>query len=203
MAILLREFSAMEEVNMSLTVMKNNWNERLPYFKKYFSEKNIYRIDDTFSDDQQTIIILENLHRIPLWLKTASRPKRGQAAERSTLENRACRVLEVFPENTPVAEARPAAKDPLRLSAIGDALGSLNFFAIVDTEPIFNTLDPTEAMLLLLATYWVFHLNFGAPNKLPILFLAACVLGPVKVKSYVSKNDKFLDLCRDHFHLEI
>lgn len=106
-------------------------------------------------------------------------------------------------ENTPLAEARPDSREPLRLTGIGEAMGTVNFFAISDAEPIFSTDDPIEALLLLLATYWTFHLSFGAANKSAVLFLAACVLGPVKMMSYVSRNDKFLDLCRDNFNLEV
>ncbi|XP_026292889.1 uncharacterized protein LOC113217285 [Frankliniella occidentalis] len=194
--LLLSEFSEMDDVKIAVSVMRRNWLEKLPLITKYIREHSIYNIGDNFSVEQQTVMVLENIHRLHLFQKR-TKPNNNE------LEVRACRVLEIFPENTPLAEAKPSLRDPLRISGIGAALGKCSFFAYCDTEPIFNSEDPIEALLLLLATYWVFHLTFRTPNKMPILFLSACILGPIKIKSYVSRNEKFLDFCRDQFHMTV
>lgn len=100
-----------------------------------------------------------------------------------------------------MAEAKPHHKDPPRLVGIAEA-GTVNYFCFADIEPVFVTNDIVEALILLMATYWEFHLNFSKATKPLILFIGACLFGPAKVNKFIGRNDKFLDLCR-RFELQV
>lgn len=101
--------------------------------------------------------------------------------------------------STSVAEAKQSCKDPLRLTGIRDSTGALDIFAHSDREPVFITKDPIDAIILFIATIYIFQLAFKnsvSSNKFAVLFLCACAMSPVKVSRYIGRNDKFLDLCR-------
>lgn len=97
-------------------------------------------------------------------------------------------------ENTPSGETAPSSKDPPRLIGIAEA-GTTNYVCFSETEPVFVVNDIIEALVLLLATYWEFNLNYTPANKKTVLFIAACLLGTSKINKFLGRNDKFLDLC--------
>lgn len=162
--------------------MKDRWKQILPKLITYLNGSAGIVLEDTLSEDEKTVQILSNLHKIPVWCKKKDK------------DSRSVRVLECYPENTPLTEIRPNIKDSPRLSAIQEGHG-YSIHCMVDLEPIFVSSDPVEAIILLIATYWEFCLNFGK-NKYPVLFLACIILSPAKVSKYIGRNDKFLDLCR-------
>ena len=74
---------------------------------------------------------------------------------------------------TPVAATVPSRGAPPCMVAIGDA--HLNVVVYVDQVPLF-TGPMSEAVLVLLASYFVFKVNWPRSDKLPTLLLASVVV---------------------------
>ncbi|KAF4517087.1 hypothetical protein B566_EDAN007009 [Ephemera danica] len=113
--------------------------------------------------NQNTQILLANIHKL-------------MRAGITTNENTKL-VLQLFPAGTVIESTRPAASDPPRLIAVGDATDELSISCYVDNRALFVTKSPMEAMILLLASYWVFQVNFPSEAKAPLLLLVCCTAG--------------------------
>jgi hypothetical protein len=73
------------------------------------------------------------------------------------------------------------------LIAVGEATDCLSISCYVDNRAVFVTQSAVEAMLLLLATYWVFQVNFPSEAKAPLLLLVCCTAGTKHVASQVKR----------------
>ena len=90
-----------------------------------------------------------------------------------------------------------SAKNPPRLLATGTVNdNSLSIQCYLDTEPIFTVEEPIRAILMLLATYYVFGIKWPTATRLPLVFLVCCTAGPVNVSYEVGRNNKLKDLLK-------
>lgn len=81
----------------------------------------------------------------------------------------------------------PDAKDaPILISISDKPLNNLNTMCYVDGNPIFGA-HGMRALLLLLAVYWIFQIQFPPDTKQQLAFIAVAVLRDVAFKE-VDKN---------------
>jgi len=77
---------------------------------------------------------------------------------------------------------KPCVTDPPILQCIGDASTQVvDLYSFVDEEPLFCA-PASEAVLLLLAAYYVFDIAYAPSSKLPLTLLAAILLQEVCAK---------------------
>lgn len=69
----------------------------------------------------------------------------------------------------------PQKNEPPCLSAVGNADDNkLKLFGYVDGISMFNN-EPMEALIEMMAIYWVFNIQFHSTLKHPLLFISACL----------------------------
>jgi hypothetical protein len=79
-------------------------------------------------------------------------------------------------DNTTIDQVIPTRSGPPRLIAIGDVTKSISLFAYLDGTPVFTEKCPMRAVLLLLATYWVFNIEFVAESRPAFQLISSAVL---------------------------
>ena len=86
-----------------------------------------------------------------------------------------------------MSDVIPAKADPPRLIAIGNVKEDITFFSYLDGTAIFSEKCPIKAVLLLLATYWVFNIEFVAESRPAFLLISSAVLKEKMPSALVSK----------------
>ena len=80
-----------------------------------------------------------------------------------------------FQAGTPIKSVLPNSAKAPYLMGIGDSgLPDLDLFCYVDGVTLFKA-RATEAVLLLLAAYWVFNVSYPTSTKPQMVFLAAAI----------------------------
>ncbi|GBN57763.1 hypothetical protein AVEN_82704-1 [Araneus ventricosus] len=137
------------------------WKNFLDSMKQYLLQtQNL-----TFLSESYEGLTLEILTRIPSIVPSGKRT--GDVKKF---------VLQIYEENTALDEVLPARSDPPRLIAIGDVSKSISLFAYVDGTAVFSEKCPMKSVLLLLATYWVFNIQFAAESRPAFQLISSAIL---------------------------
>ncbi|XP_043462993.1 uncharacterized protein LOC122499028 [Leptopilina heterotoma] len=155
--MLLEEFCQL--INLTANDLKQNWIEILPKVitALQISGKNL-------SFDGQTMAVLYHLPKL------FTKAKEGG------------KILNCFPSGTPIANTIPGVDEAPKLIAIANRpLNMMHTMCYIDGTPIFEA-HGYEAILLLLAVYWIFQVQFPANAKQQFAFISISILRDVAVK---------------------